>query len=93
MVLAKPNYFKDEVTPLKTNEVIPKLSSSGRLNDGLIIILMMKMMIKKKNIYIYIDYVNLKGCLDNFYVLLPAGKNIVTMFMFALQILFYIVTQ
>lgn len=65
MVLAKPNYFKDEVTPLKTNEVIPKLSSSGRLNDGLIIILMMKMMIKK-NIYIYIDYVNLKGCLDNF---------------------------
>lgn len=66
MVLAKPNYFKDEVTPLKTNEVIPKLSSSGRLNDGLIIILMMKMMIKKKNIYIYIDYVNLKGCLDNF---------------------------
>ena len=66
MVLAKPNYFKDEVTPLKTNEVIPKLSSSGRLNDGLIIILMMKMMIKKKYIYIYIDYVNLKGCLDNF---------------------------
>ena len=51
MVLAKPNYFKDEVTHLKTNEVIPKLSSSGRLNDGLIIILMMKMMIKK---YIYI---------------------------------------
>lgn len=47
MVLAKPNYFKDEVTHLKTNEVIPKLSSSGRLNDGLIIILMMKMMIKK----------------------------------------------
>ena len=46
MVLAKPNYFKDE--NLKTNEVIPKLSSSGRLNDGLIIILMMKMMIKKK---------------------------------------------
>ena len=59
MVLAKPNYFKDE--NLKTNEVIPKLSSSGRLNDGLIIILMMKMMIKKN-----IDYVNLKGCLDNF---------------------------
>lgn len=46
MVLAKPNYFKDE--NLKTNEVIPKLSSGGRLNDGLIIILMMKMMIKKK---------------------------------------------
>lgn len=63
MVLIKFNYFRDEVIFLKINEVIFKLFFGGRLNDGLIIILMMKMMIKK---YIYIDYVNLKGCFDNF---------------------------